>query len=125
MDDSGARGGGSPNGGIRAYKLTEAERGRPTSVLRPSIRREQNEKRGRGGEGGLGFWEDSKEAKRNARHRNPSRAIPESRNANSTGILNGRYSTVAFSANAWPCMRHMGLLCPACFCWENENAVEP
>lgn len=60
-----------------------------------------------------GFWEDSKEAKRNARPRNPGRAIPESRNANSTGILNGRYSTVAFPGNAWPCMRRdMGLLCP-------------
>lgn len=55
MDDSGARGGGSPNGGIRAYKLTEAERGRPTSVLRPSIRREQNEKGGGEGRAGSGF----------------------------------------------------------------------
>lgn len=73
---------------------------------------------GNGGGGGEeveegGFWEDSKEAKRNARPRNPGRAIPESRNANSTGILNGRYSTVAFPGNAWPCMRRdMGLLCP-------------
>lgn len=79
---------------------------------------------GEGEEGG--FWEDSKEAKRNARPRNPGRAIPESRNANSTGILNGRYSTVAFPVmHGRVCAAIWGCCAPACFCWQNENAVEP
>ena len=71
---------------IHAYKFTEAERQHVLSfALRSTNRIERR----------LGFWEDSKEAKRNARYRNPSERWNPGMQIQ-RGILNGRYSTVAF-----------------------------